>query len=143
MEGQGLPISRALERLIKKLNNPGRARRAVSVALAEASIDRIKQGFRTEKDPYGKRWKPKVREDGRKVLSGPTGRLKGGWHRVRADEDGFVVAPSVAYAAYHQRGNARLPRRMMVPSDDKGLPRAWRRDFEQAAADVLEKWFKR
>jgi hypothetical protein len=120
---------------------------ATSAAMAEETIELIKQGFRDETDPYKKRWKAKKRADGRKVLSGRTSRLKGGWHRQRADEGGFVVAPSVDYAAPHQSpktgkdGQLKRPRRMMVPASELGLPPAWARRYERTAQSAFKGFF--
>lgn len=119
--------------------------RSASKAMAEESIDLIKEGFRTETDPYGKRWKPKLAADGRKTLSGKTSRLKGGFRQSMVSASGFEIsAASVEYADYHQdprkgaNGRLKRPRRMMVPSVKKGLPRSWAVAFEEVAADALE-----
>lgn len=115
---------------------------ATSQQLAEETIGLIKQGFRSETDPYGDKWTPKQKHDGRKTLSGKTSRLKGGWHVVRADKRGFSAAPSVPYAAPHQapRFNRR-PRRMMVPTASKGLPPDWSHAYEEAATELMRSYF--
>lgn len=92
----------------RKLFDDGEA--AVSLAsraMAEEMLDMTRERFRVETDPYGRRWKRKKRPDGRKVLSGKTSRLKGGWHIVRCDNGGWMIAPSVEYAAYHQKPGSR------------------------------------
>jgi phage gpG-like protein len=137
-----LKFSDALTDLLKRLEHPERALEAVSKNLCEEAINLIKEGFDVERDPYGQSWQPKQRYDGRKTLSGPTSRLKGGWHRQEMDATGFTVAPSVKYAAYHQRGNPSLPRRMVVPDDALGLPLAWQRRFEETAEDTLKALYR-
>lgn len=94
--------------------------------MADELLRRTKRGFETERDPYGQRWKPKKRPDGRKTLTGKTRRLRSGWRRVVRGKS-FVIYPSVEYAAYHQTGvpSRNLVRRRMVPSKDSGMPRAW------------------
>lgn len=114
-----------------------------SKALAEVMITLIAEGFERERDPYGRKWKKKQVDDGRKVLHGKTSRLRTGWHVVSAKRRGFHVAPSVAYAAYHQapRFNRR-PTRMMVPTMALGLPRTWQRDMNPVAIGIAKAYFQ-
>ena len=105
----------ALAKLEKKLANVAKVLDIVSHSVSEEILNLIRQTFVDETDPYGRRWRPKQRRDGRKTLSGRTGRLKNSWHVQKADSTGFVIATDVKYAAYHQAGAGRLPRRMMVP----------------------------
>lgn len=115
---------------------------ATSRNMAEETIGLVKDGFRSETDPYGSKWAPKQAADGRKVLSGKTSRLKGGWHVVFANGGGFRIAPSVNYAAPHQSPRmGRRPRRMMVPTRSKGLPDEWSRALEDAATDTFRAYF--
>lgn len=112
---------------------------AISVSGAEEFVGLVKDGFRAEKDPYGKRWARKKKPDGRKVLSGKSSNLKGGWHVVRSAGDGFTISPSVNYAAFHQSGTAKMPARKMVP--DGKLPPAWSKALEETAKDALTAHF--
>jgi phage gpG-like protein len=137
----GLPPE--LEKLVAALDQPKAILRRVSQNLAEETVDLIKQGFRDQKDPYGHAWKPKKAQDGRMTLSGPTSRLKGGWHIKQVSDSGFIVAPSVTYADYHQQGGRHLPRRMMVPDAGIGLPSGWKRAYDETATDVLAEVFRR
>lgn len=121
----------------------------MSRAMAEEVIDLTKQRFREERDPYGQPWAPKKRPDGRKVLSGPTSRLKGGWHVKEADGGGFTIAPSVAYAAPHQAprrspitGLLRRQRRRMVPDAAQGLPESYAEALEEVALEAFKQWFR-
>lgn len=93
---------KSLEALQKVLANPDGIRDLVSSSLAEECINLVKDGFRTETDPYGRKWAPKQKPDGRKTLSGKTSRLKNLWHRKRVSRDEIVIAPGVDYAVYHQ-----------------------------------------
>jgi phage gpG-like protein len=113
---------------------------AISVSGAEEMISLVKDGFRDETDPYGKKWARKKKKNGRKILSGKTSRLKGGWHYKRADKGGFTISPSVDYAAYHQTGTRRMVARKMVP-DSRGLPREWSKKLEEVAKEALEQHF--
>lgn len=108
-----------------------------SQAQAEVALTLIGEGFASEQDPYGKRWAPKKKPDGRKVLHGDTTRLRNGWHVAKSGMGGWQVDPGVEYAAYHQepRGNSR-PQRRMVPDSARGLPREWAEEFEAVAVAV-------
>jgi hypothetical protein len=153
-----------IEQLAGALDDGGAIMAIASSVLAEDAIGLIKDGFRAEKDPYGKRWANKQKSDGRKVLSGPTSMLKGGWHVEEHSKRGFLVAPSVDYAAHHQNpqrrkrsssrkrrkdgkrrkradragfGGLTRPRRMMVPDEKRGMPKAWADEFAEAAEETM------
>lgn len=123
-----------------------------SQALAETMITLIGEGFNDERDPYGRRWARKQRDDGRKVLHGKTTRLRNGWHVVSARRRGFSVAASVPYAAYHQAprpgrggrfsGGQLRPTRMMVPTLALGLPKRWQKDMNAVAIAMAKSYFK-
>ncbi|HMI91566.1 MAG TPA: hypothetical protein VK509_09400 [Polyangiales bacterium] len=112
------------------------ALKLASRAMAEEMLGLTVERFRIESDPYGRRWKPKQRPDGRKTLSGKTSRLKNGWHIVRCDGSGWMIAPSVGYAVFHQDGTRRMVRRMMVPN--AAMPRAYQKALQEAAVDALK-----
>lgn len=134
---------RKLQHWRKLFENGGVLVEAVSAHMAKKSLVLISYGFATETDPYGKRWKKKKRPDGRMILRGPSGRLRGGW-RVRLLKKRFVVFPSVDYAAAHQDSRSkRLPRRMMVPSRARGLPPRWKAAFRDIALRALRWHFGR
>jgi hypothetical protein len=149
-----LEIGAMLRKLESELADTEGLKRRVSVNLAEETVDLIKQEFVDQKNPYGDPWAPKKAKDGRNTLSGPTGRLKGGWKPVRVDQDGYEISPSVNYAIFHQDpqprkrknqefvGPMRLnqERREMVP-DERGVPRAWSDAFEETALEVIAAHF--
>lgn len=116
---------------------------ATNNAMAEEMVGLIKDGFRTETDPYGKKWKPKKKPDGRKTLSGKTSRLKGGWHVKRKSDSSFTVAPSVDYATPHQTGapSRNLVPRRMVPTQSRGLPGKWSKAFKEVALLVARAFY--
>jgi phage gpG-like protein len=114
---------KSLEALQKVLDNTDAILDLVSTSVAEEAISLIKDGFRTETDPYGRKWEKKKFPDGRKTLSGKTSRLKNGWHVARRTTSEIVIAPGVAYAEFHQSGtgihgkhNARV-----IPTKAKAL----------------------
>ena len=125
--------------------------------LAEEVLDLIKEGFATESAPDGSGWAPKV--GGGRILAGPTGNLKGGWHLKALSGDALTVGPSVWYAAVHQGGatvtaknpsgylrfqiggrwarkrQVEIPARPMVP--DGSLPSRWQQQLQEAAEEML------
>ena len=134
----------ALNNLITTLGRPGTVLEQASKNMAEEAIDLTKETYRTETDPYGKRWTPKLANDGRKTLSGKTSRLKTGWQRKRADQEGFEIEASVTYGTPHQRPVKRKVRkdgeslvRRQVPEESQGLPPKWEERLQEAAADVF------
>lgn len=109
---------------------------------AEELLDLVQQGFDAESNPYGDRWKPKKRDDGRAILVGKTARLRRGWHTKKSDKGGFTIAPSVSYAAFHQRGTKRMSKRMMVPQRSSGLPPKWKQALIEVNALVMREHLK-
>lgn len=123
-----------------------------SKALAEVAITLIGEGFERERDPYGRAWKKKQVDDGRKVLHGKTSRFRTGWHVVSARRRGFHVAPSVDYGAHHQAprsgqggrfsGGQLRPTRMTVPTPALGISKLWQRDMNPVAIGIAKAYFK-
>jgi phage gpG-like protein len=114
---------------------------AISESGAEELLNLVADGFRSETDPYGQGWQPKKRPDGRKTLSGKTSRLKK-FAKKRVDKNGFTIGPTVDYAAPHQNPKrGTRPRRMMVPSKSRGLPRAWSKTLEELATEAMRQHF--
>lgn len=103
--------------------------------MAEELVGLVKERWRKQADPYGQKWKPKKKRDGRQILVGKTARLKGGWHVKRASRGGFTIAPSVDYAGFHQTGTKFIPPRRMVPTKARGLPREWRNNLNEIIQD--------
>lgn len=154
---------------LKSLENRQKLNDLILDSLAEDAIGLIKDGFRTQTDPYGEPWAPKKYPDGRMALSGETSRLKNGWKPSRRDSDSVTITPSVDYAHHHQSGtgiygprktpivspNGKMlkiptpkgaifrrsvngsPKRLMVPTEEKGLPPEWAKTFEESAAEAI------
>lgn len=127
-------FAKKLDRWAELLESSKVIVRHTSQAQAEVALTLIGEGFQHEQDPYGKRWAPKKKPDGRKVLHGETTRLRNGWHVAKAGMGGWQVDPGVEYAAYHQapRGNSR-PTRRMVPDSARGLPKEWAEELAAVA----------
>jgi len=129
----------------------------VSRNMSEESITLIADGFRGERDPYGKKWKKNLR--GGKILS-DKGALRSSWNVVKATRNGFAVAAGVFYAAVHQSGKViraknaanlvfkigkrwtrkkqvKIPQRMMIPTTARGLPGTWEQAFNEVFNEVM------
>lgn len=125
----------------------------MSRPMAEAALDKVAEGFRSQANPYGEKWQSKKVDDGRSILVGKTTRLRN-WHVVEANGKGFIVAPSVKYAAAHQSPRnrprwgkrpgslRRLPRRMMIPIKSRGLPPGWAEELRATAAAEMRSHFR-
>ncbi len=139
------------DRAFQKLRFWSRLMKSADAALAQCTrrmsvetISMIQEGFRDETDPYGNKWAPKKRPDGRKILRGRTSRLRLGWHAAQVTPRRFIVKPSVDYAAAHQAPRrAWMPVRRMVPSAKRALPAWWRKRLSKAAIAALSAHFGR
>jgi hypothetical protein len=129
-----LDLSRFLGHLEHQLESAEEILRIAAVNLAEEAIDIIKQEFADERDPYGDPWAPKKAKDGRKVLSGETGRLKTGWHPTMIGKDGFTINPAVDYAVYHQDPQERKRNARTTGEDFIGPVR---RSYRRTADDFI------
>jgi hypothetical protein len=125
----------------KALDSAPKLLQAMSRDMAEEAVGLIRDGFRSQINPYGKAWQPKKRDDGRAILTGKTSNLRTGWHVTRATRGGFTVAPSVRYAIHHQFGAPRagIPQRMMVPTGR--LPSSWAAAFRESNQEFLAAHF--
>lgn len=131
---------RKLERIKRQLADikSKKLHREVSQQIAHETLTLIADGFRAESDPYGDTWQPLKARSGRILQD--TGRLRNSFTVREITATGFRIGSAVQYAAYHQRGNRRLPRRMMVPLPRR-LPREWAKSYHATAAEVVRAHF--
>lgn len=127
---QGLERVRArLERLAEV------DRRGLARAIGQAIVNETLEAFKRQESPWGERWKPSQRAQGRVRGKKPgltlvdTARLRNSIH-ARTSGDQVEVGTDVVYARIHQLGGkagrgAELPARPYLPADTQGLaPRA-------------------
>jgi hypothetical protein len=90
-----------LRRLTERIESLGSdaTREALAKNMAEEGISLIAQCFRTETDPYGKRWPAKVFGDGNAVLV-RSNELRRGWHPSSVTSKGFRLSPSATASKY-------------------------------------------
>ncbi|WOP15777.1 phage virion morphogenesis protein [Ottowia sp. SB7-C50] len=116
----------------------------VLAAIGQEMENRISGRFETESDPSGASWAPwapatleSYPKDGNRRLLDRYGDLMGSlnWH---ADSSSVTVGFGQPYAAYHEWGTKRMPRRgLMFQNPDAGtLAPA----DERAVIDVLTEW---
>ncbi len=67
--------------------------------LAKEAIVQARDGFREERDPYGKKWPAKVFPDGRKILR-KSEKLYNGFQVLRADANGFEITNVEPHAKF-------------------------------------------
>ncbi len=122
--------------------------------IGEEVVNLVGEGFQQSRDPYGKPWE---------ALSDNTlGSLVPGTKRRRSSygtrplvrrstlmrsfnyqivNDGVEVGTPYPYAKYHQGDGSEsrvLPRRMMLPDADRGLPKNWQADIIGVVEEYLE-----
>lgn len=82
-----------LERFTQKVSDLGgdRALTALNKALGAEAIVQARDGFREERDPYGKPWAKKAFPDGNKILR-KSGKLYAGWYLSSVSAQGYTIA---------------------------------------------------
>lgn len=121
--------------------------------VAAAEVKLIADTFRSQKDPYGKPWAPLQRERPRnkrarlkrekkglksrgvQVLV-DTGRMKAS---ANAQASVSLVRANVGatYSIFHQGGTAEMPRRMMLPNGNEGMPPKWAAAINREADKLI------
>lgn len=114
---------------ISKLDSAG-FRFQVADTLSDVSLGLVAEGFAREADPFGRRWAPKKRSNGRRILRGETNRLVT-WRKQFVNQHGYRIASSAPYAKHHQSGTKRMVARKMTP--DSRLPPRWASELRSAA----------
>lgn len=112
---------------------PGIAHYATS-ELAGETVDLVLDGFAKESDPYGKKWAPKKRSNG-KPVGVDTGAMKGSVSPVVSGSH-FGVSIGVYYAPYFHAPSGRA-QRWLVPNRSSGIPGSWMDSYH----DIIERIF--
>lgn len=132
--------TRELQRFRRKFTTTPALLEKLELGVGEEFLGLVADGFRGERDPWGRGWAPKKVPDGRSILVGKSTRLRRSWHLERTARGVITIASGVVYAAYHQRGNRRMVARKQVPDDV--LPPAWNAALQETAEDVLSQHFR-
>jgi len=128
------------ERQLREMAEKDRWLGELAMRVSAGSMKLVADEFQTSTDPYGKpwaplkRWRPRdikaARKRARKGLKvrGPvvlvhTGRMRGSVGASPSGQVAKVVVPTW-YARFHQEGGRFLPRRQILPDNDR-LPEKW------------------
>jgi phage virion morphogenesis protein len=142
-----------VKKLIEKLSPRGRYLMNLDIGkeLWELTRDR----FQTGTDPYGQRWQalaPSTLDSMVNVGRGQTRRMYGttplrrmgdlmnSFSRRESSADAAIVSTDKTYLKYHQspEPRRRLPRRMVFPDADQGLPETYRQRVKDLISEQLE-----
>lgn len=115
-------------------------RASLAQNLGEEARTQVANGFRGERDPYGKPWAPLKSRQG-KILR-KTGRMAASVAVAQVGA-GFQLEITAEYAAHHQYGTRRgLPQRQMVPmAETGGLGSIWAAAFDKVTTKMLGEAF--
>lgn len=147
-----------LQRLLAKLDG---ARLAGALKnIGEAGVPLARDAFQQSRDPYGDEW-PALQESTLAALVGKAGipgrkrrstygtkplvrtsKLVNSLNWQLVGSDAVSIGASVAYGKYHQGdpdhpSKGIVPRRMFLPTAEKGLPDAWREELTDAVESYL------
>ena len=163
---------RQLRKFAQRVERSQRVNRVINDQLAEETIDLIKEGFKTSRDPFGNRWAKLKLRSGRPLVD--TGRLKNSFYKKSVGKTGFRVGSDVSYSDIHQDGSGIFgrsgkrikPKRakaLRIPVRGSGalffksvkgvpkrrmvprrgkLPSKWSRAYTEVAEDVLTETFR-
>lgn len=113
------------ERNLGRIADPGVAFQ-IADAMTDVALGLVAEEFGHEQDPFGNRWAPKKKDDGRPILRGETNRLVS-WRKAFVNQHGYRIASKAPYAKYHQYGTRKMVARPMVPN--RRLPARWASEF--------------
>jgi phage virion morphogenesis protein len=114
--------------------------------LAEEARLQVVRGFEGERDPYGKAWQKRKATKGRRVggkLLRDTARMMNSITPRPFGVSAIRVTSNVQYAAVHNYGGKRMPKRQFLPDNANGLGPIWGPAFEKVAEQVLKDTVRR
>lgn len=146
----------------------GTLRRTILTLASPVLATEITKGFDQSVSPQGRGWRPlkRPRARGRPNRGGPlydSGALRTAASTVSVDANGFVVTSSLPYANRHLHGDRAggaqgrddagrftgvsgrggIPARPFLPTEGRGLPRAWRALLDASATRTWRGLFLR
>jgi phage gpG-like protein len=142
-----------VEKLLEKLSPRGRY--LLNLDVAEELLNLTRDRFQTGTDPYGDKWQAlsestldsfvnrgratRRREYGRTPLRRMSD-LMNSFNRTLTTTNEAVVATPKTYLKYHQspEPRTRLPRRMVFPDAEKGLPETYKQRVKDLIREQLE-----
>lgn len=141
-----IAMMRGMQRELNRM--PMALRNRVSVAVKDEINLLLQEQFDAGMDPAGRPWTPLARSTLRRGRHPPpltdTGRMRAHVRAVRVGTN--VAIESELPAAYHQRGNARLPRRLprrpIWPEPTEAMPERYETRIALAANTAIMKVFQ-
>lgn len=109
--------------------------------LAEESLTLAAEGYRAARDPYGAAWAPRKSRGGGRALLVRTGAMRNSASVAAATKRFFIIAYTMAYARFHQRGTRRMARRSVLPRGGN-LPGSWAASYAEVVDEIMEAHFK-
>jgi len=138
IEVTNAPLADYLAQLSARLNDLSPAMHSIGMELE----NRIRERFETRRDPLGSPWASwapataaSYPEDGERKLLERYGDMLGGIS-YQADAGGVAVGFDQPYAAFHEFGTRRMPRRGLLFADPESGTLA--PEDEQAVIDIIE-----
>jgi hypothetical protein len=140
----GLRITGQFDKLAafgRKLSSAPRLLGTLSRNLAEESITLAAEGYRAAQDPYGAAWPPRKSRGGGRALLVRTGALRNSASVAAANKRFFIVAYTMAYAQFHQRGTRRMARRSVLPRGGR-IPGSWAAAYSDVFEELMGDHFR-
>jgi phage gpG-like protein len=112
----------SLHEFASKLQTIPNALPRAAAKMAPRAKGELFRNFASKRDPYHKRWAPRVRSAAHPLMR-KTGALRGS---ISSSASGrtFTVSFGTSYGVYHQGGTSRMVARMLIPLKGR-IPRVW------------------
>lgn len=106
---------------------------AAAKEIERITVTLVRNQHRTERDPYGRRWKPKKIPNGQRTLT-DTRKMRSRWDS--SSKPSLVsITQAQDYWRYHQTGTRIMPRRMVAP--EVMFPAAWIKLYRRNVGDMF------
>jgi phage gpG-like protein len=130
---------RRLEKAAKKFAGSSRNVADIRRDVAHEITMILDEQFKTSSDPWGKRWAPKKRDNGKPTLIDTSSMRRSFFVSVSGTK--IKIINSAEYSGYHQSGTSKMVARKMVP-DTGAMPRKWEPRLRKVAKSGVTKYFK-
>jgi phage gpG-like protein len=107
-------------------------------AIKKASQELVALGFKTETDPYGKRWKKKKKRNGKPTLI-DSGKMRKSFRYIPMLSR-VKITNAQFYATFHLTGTSKMVPRIFVPYGKSS--KLWKYYIDKKVRTALAKAFK-
>lgn len=108
----GITISTAIKKTVR-VSSSKEVKEMVTQTVKKAAQELVALGFKTETDPFGKRWKKKIKPNGKPTLIA-TGKMRKSF-RYQAFLTKIKITNAQPYAIFHLTGKWNMPARQYLP----------------------------